>query len=182
MPAKSERRKSKRQPLWLPREIKSWKTLDYFFSSYGGGVGETGGGGGGVVFGSSRIPCLNSLMPVPKPRISSGILRPPNKITTMIRINNKCIGLSSIKPPNNTRFSSGHPHLPLLRRSYLVQSITRSLPTRRVNRSRSRYSSRGIAYFRVTWVSSLNAAIGSRSPFFFLYEARSALRCSTALL
>lgn len=79
-------------------------------------------------------------------------------------------------------FRSGHPHLPFLRQSYLVQSITRSLPTRRVNRSRSRYSSKGIAYFRVTWVSSLNAAIGNRSPFFFLYEVRSALRCSTALL
>ena len=34
--------------------------------------------------------------------------------------------------------------------------ITRSSPTRRVTRSRSRYSSKGIAYLRLTPVSSLN--------------------------
>lgn len=46
----------------------------------------------------------------------------------------------------------------------VAQSITRSSPTRRVTRSRSRYSSRGMAYLRVMPVSSLNAGIGRRSP------------------
>src|SRR5713226_448791 len=46
--------------------------------------------------------------------------------------------------------------------------ITRSSPVRRVTRSRSRYSSRGMAYFRVIPVSSLNADTETRSPFAFL--------------
>ncbi len=46
--------------------------------------------------------------------------------------------------------------------------ITRSSPTRRVTCSRSRYSSRGMAYFRVMPVSSLNAGTEIRSLFVFL--------------
>src|SRR5713226_2421708 len=46
--------------------------------------------------------------------------------------------------------------------------ITRSSPTRRVTRSRSRYSSRGMAYFRVIPVSSLKMGTVIRSPLAFL--------------
>src|SRR6266571_3069069 len=46
--------------------------------------------------------------------------------------------------------------------------ITRSSPARRVTRSRSRYSSSGMAYLRVTPVSSLNVGTEMRSPFAFL--------------
>jgi hypothetical protein len=35
--------------------------------------------GGGVGVGSSRIPCLNSLIPLPIPRIISGIFLPPKR-------------------------------------------------------------------------------------------------------
>jgi hypothetical protein len=49
------------------------------------------------------------------------------------------------------------------------QSITRSSPARRVTRSRSRYSSRGIAYLRVIPVNSLKTGTVMRSPFAFLY-------------
>src|SRR5438874_12005859 len=45
--------------------------------------------------------------------------------------------------------------------------ITRSSPARRVTRSRSRYSSRGMAYFRVIPVSSLKAGTEIRSPLDF---------------
>src|SRR5207249_10390224 len=41
--------------------------------------------------------------------------------------------------------------------------ITRSSPARRVTRSRSRYSSKGMAYFRVMPVSSLNVGTEIRS-------------------
>lgn len=56
------------------------------------------------------------------------------------------------------------PDQPMTRMAAIQPSITRSSPTRRVTCSRSRCSSKGIAYFRVTPVSSLNAVIGSRSP------------------
>src|SRR5690348_14137360 len=66
----------------------------YFFVSAGGAlVGVEAGGAGG----SSRMPLRNSLTPWPRPRISSGILRPPNNTSTIIRMSSRCIGLSSIK-------------------------------------------------------------------------------------
>lgn len=43
-------------------------------------------------------------------------------------------------------------------------SITRSSPARRVTCSRSRYSRRGMAYFRLMPARSLNAVMGSLSP------------------
>src|SRR5262249_6347053 len=46
--------------------------------------------------------------------------------------------------------------------------ITRSSPARRVTRSRSKYSSSGIAYLRVIPVNSLNAGTEMRSPLAFL--------------
>src|SRR5229473_4937308 len=47
--------------------------------------------------------------------------------------------------------------------------ITRSSPARRVTRSRSRYSSRGMAYFRVMPVKFLKTGTVMRSPLDFLY-------------
>jgi len=45
------------------------------------------------------MPSLNSRIPCPRPFINSGILRPPNRITTITRISNRCIGLNSMKTP-----------------------------------------------------------------------------------
>src|SRR5882724_6869474 len=44
------------------------------------------------------MPSLNPRTPSPRPRINSGILRPPNKINTTTRIISQWIG-NSIKPP-----------------------------------------------------------------------------------
>ena len=62
------------------------------------------------------------------------------------------------------------------------QSTTRVSPTRRVTRSRSRYSSSGIAYFRVTPNRSLNVATSMRAPApaDALSAATSAFSCSSA--
>src|ERR1051325_11596446 len=44
------------------------------------------------------MPSLNPRTPSPRPRINSGIFRPPNKISTTTRIISQWIG-NSIKPP-----------------------------------------------------------------------------------
>ena len=46
--------------------------------------------------GSSRIPPLNSRIPWPSPRITSGIFLPPNRISTISRTTPISIGLSNI--------------------------------------------------------------------------------------
>jgi len=62
-----------------------------------------------------------------------------------------------------------------------VQSITRSSPTLRVTCSRSRNSSSGMAYFRLTPATSLNATTVIRSPRSFLYFAIRLRRPATAV-
>ena len=120
---------------------------------------------GGFGFGwSPRMPSLNSRTPWPRPRITSGILRPPKSTSTTMAIISKCIGLSHITHlpfwPHNIRQAASPT-------DYTPYSITRSSPTRRVTRSRSRYSSSGMAYFRVMPVSSLNTGIGNLFAAFF---------------
>src|SRR6266849_3164486 len=44
------------------------------------------------------MPSLNPRTPSPSPRISSGILRPPNRISTTTRIISQCIGNSMLPP------------------------------------------------------------------------------------
>src|SRR4029077_1107658 len=44
------------------------------------------------------MPSLNPRTPSPRPRINSGIFRPPNKISTTTKIISQWIG-NSIKPP-----------------------------------------------------------------------------------
>src|ERR1700756_4412642 len=50
------------------------------------------------------MPSLKPRTPSPSPRISSGILRPPKRISTMTAIISQCIG-NSIKPPATYKFS-----------------------------------------------------------------------------
>src|SRR5215471_3635735 len=73
---------------------------------------------------------------------------------------------------------------PLLRslhpQKYIGQRICRESPTRLVTRSRSRYSSSGIAYFLLTPVMSLNAATSITGDF-DLRAATCARNCSSAL-
>ena len=56
----------------------------------------------------------------------------------------------------NFMFYCIYPCASVVKRLVRSYKITRSSPTRRVTRSRSRYSSKGIAYLRLTPVSSLN--------------------------
>jgi hypothetical protein len=78
------------------------------------------------------------------------------------------------KPPPRTlpRARYPHPSAGRLARQACAPPhayrITRSSPTRRVTRSRSKYSSRGIAYFRVIPVNSLNTGTDRHSPLVFL--------------
>jgi hypothetical protein len=153
--------KQKRQPRGLPSDSLR-ERVSYCFGSAGGGVVVLDGGGVGP--GSSRIPALNSLMPWPRPRIKSGILRPPNNMTTIIKIRIRCIGLNSIKPPYRTDCSGEPPRNTAPGQANCTYSITRSSPLRRVKRTRSMYSSNGMACLRLMPVSSLKAAIGKRSP------------------
>lgn len=154
--------------------------LRYFFSSVGvEGGGFVAGFGFGFGFGwSPRMPSLNSRTPCPRPRITSGILRPPKSTSTTTAIISKCIGLSHIEHlPFRTHPTPPRP----VRTDFSRYSITRSSPTRRVTRSRSRYSSSGIAYFRVMPVSSLNTGIGSLSPRSLRYFASSSRSRATAV-
>ena len=130
---------------------------------------------GGV--GSPRIPSLNSRTPCPRPFITSGILRPPKSTRMTIAIISKCMGLSHMGPYLS---HLGRAQIPIIRIP-LGQSITRSSPTLRVTCSRSRNSSSGMAYFRLTPATSLNATTVIRSPRSFLYFEIKSRRPATAV-
>jgi hypothetical protein len=158
---------------------------NYFLSSpRGGGAGVTvggfaGGAGGGGVCVLACMPSLKLRMPSPSPRITSGIFFPPNRRTMIAKTINQWIGLNSPMftcLPECAGLTKG-----ALRARVSTQSITRSSPTRRVKCSRSRYSSSGIAYFRDTPVSSLNAPIGSLGPRSLRYLASASRNCVTAI-
>src|SRR5882724_692490 len=51
------------------------------------------------------MPSLKPRTPSPIPRINSGILRPPKRMSTMTAIISQCIG-NSIKPPATYNFST----------------------------------------------------------------------------
>src|SRR5260370_19318086 len=51
------------------------------------------------------MPSLKPRTPSPIPRINSGILRPPKRISTMTAIISQCIG-NSIKPPATYNFNT----------------------------------------------------------------------------
>lgn len=73
----------------------------YFFSSEGcgavaaGGAGAACAGGAGVCE-APDMPSLKLRMPSPNPFMISGMRFPPNKIKTITRTINQCIGLSNI--------------------------------------------------------------------------------------
>src|SRR5215813_14835705 len=59
------------------------------------------------------IPSLKPRTPSPSPRINSGILRPPKRISTTTRMISQCIGNSILPPalsysyPESSTFSAG---------------------------------------------------------------------------
>lgn len=176
-------------PLFQDRILQEIQTRRYFFSSVAveaGGAGVAAGGfAGGFaagVFGWLFIPSLKLRMPSPSPRITSGIFLPPKSSTITAKMIIRWNGLNASithlpsKCFSNSQSSPGPSRLPI------QPSITRSSPTRRVTCSRSRCSSRGIAYLRVTPVSSLNAVIGRRSPRSLRYFANSSRSRASALL
>src|SRR6266436_9482380 len=121
------------------------------------------------------MPSLKLRIPSPNPFMISGMRFPPKKIRTIARTISQCMGLSNMKRLHAPRLAARY-HNPnavsLLRQvtaTGCTYRITRSSPARRVTRSRSRYSRRGMAYFRVMPVKSLKTGTVMRSPLDFLY-------------
>src|SRR5258708_29333189 len=91
----------------LPARKNSARACYAFFSSAGLSAG-TAVCAGGVVDCDCEAPCMPSLKPrtpSPRPRINSGILRPPKRISTTTRIISQCIG-NSMKPPATAHFTT----------------------------------------------------------------------------
>src|ERR1700693_4712074 len=144
----------------------------YFFSSSTvfAVVVVCAGGGGGVGVFPPLMPSLKLRMPSPRPFMTSGMRRPPKKISTIANTTNQWKILNSPITASTQKTMSRrylHPSAGVLSQQVFTTlsayRITRSSPVRRVTRCRSRYSSSGMAYFLEMPANSFKAGTPMRS-------------------